>query len=732
MQLARRRHAIVSFASARLLAGLSLAVASIACRETVLEPTKGPSPNVAPAYAIAAGATGRDLGTLGGPNSQATGVNDNGQVVGWSVDAAGNDRAFIWTDAGGMQDLGVGTAAGYRYAMAFGINNKGQVVGQYWAQGLRAFIWQPSVGAKSLATPSPWVSALAFSISDNGYVAGTAYAYQWTGLHAALWTSDGQAQDLGTLPGKINANATGVNQSGSVVGVSYNGAGIATDGRAFLWTAAGGMRDLGTLPGGTWSSARGINDAGQVIGQSSVAGGYTHAFVWSEAGGMRDLGSLTNPNSAGLGVNQSGIALVSASTTGSRVALWSASDGLEDVAGGQPSALNNSWQIVGYVAVGTSGSAHAFLWTVTPHVASVAITPASVSVQVGNTQQLTVTLTDAIGKELTGRVVTWSSSDESIANVDASGSVTGVGVGTATITATSEGKSATASVNVQAAGYMLVFDEGDPTTLDTKIVAQQSDGSNRTILKTYNLGGGGIGSLARWRPKTNQVVYQIANPQQGDLYLLDANNLAAAPLQLTSNSGLNVGAAFTPDGNQIVFTSTRTGKYELWIMNVNGTSQRQLSHTPSEDGGATFSPVTYSDGHLDLAFLRVSTELFGREVWIMTLFPDGTTTERRVTANGGQKSIPRWSADGKQLLFEREGGLYTVDAMAVDAPLESMTQLVTQGHQPLSPDWSADGKKIVFTTYGEWRLYMMNPDGSSLERIPTPDGQQTNYPSFKP
>jgi Tol biopolymer transport system component len=61
-----------------------------------------------------------------------------------------------------------------------------------------------------------------------------------------------------------------------------------------------------------------------------------------------------------------------------------------------------------------------------------------------------------------------------------------------------------------------------------------------------------------------------------------------------------------------------------------------------------------------------------------------------------------------------------------------MTQLNTQGRQPFAPDWSADGKKIMFVAYGEWVLYMMNPDGSALERIPSPSGLQENYPSFKP
>jgi uncharacterized protein YjdB len=84
-------------------------------------------------------------------------------------------------------------------------------------------------------------------------------------------------------------------------------------------------------------------------------------------------------------------------------------------------------------------------------VASVAITPATSSIGVGATSALTVTTKDAGGNTLTGRTVTWASSDAGKATVSAGGVVTGVAAGSATITATSEGISATSAVTVTAA-----------------------------------------------------------------------------------------------------------------------------------------------------------------------------------------------------------------------------------------------------------------------------------------
>src|SRR5207302_2551351 len=81
-------------------------------------------------------------------------------------------------------------------------------------------------------------------------------------------------------------------------------------------------------------------------------------------------------------------------------------------------------------------------------VASVDVTPATAMVQAGQTVPLTATPRDANGAALSGRAVTWSSNNTSVAMVSSSGLVSGVTPGSATITATSEGKSGTASITV--------------------------------------------------------------------------------------------------------------------------------------------------------------------------------------------------------------------------------------------------------------------------------------------
>src|SRR5438093_776078 len=81
-------------------------------------------------------------------------------------------------------------------------------------------------------------------------------------------------------------------------------------------------------------------------------------------------------------------------------------------------------------------------------VASVSVTPASATVAAGQSVQLTATPKDANGTPLSGRTVTWSSNNTSVAIADVNGNVTGIAPGSATITATSEGQSGTAAITV--------------------------------------------------------------------------------------------------------------------------------------------------------------------------------------------------------------------------------------------------------------------------------------------
>ena len=83
-------------------------------------------------------------------------------------------------------------------------------------------------------------------------------------------------------------------------------------------------------------------------------------------------------------------------------------------------------------------------------VASVSVSPASPSLQVGATAQLTAVTRDASGNVLSGRAISWTSTNQGVASVNSSGLVSAVSAGSASVIASSEGQTATSSVTVTA------------------------------------------------------------------------------------------------------------------------------------------------------------------------------------------------------------------------------------------------------------------------------------------
>ena len=159
------------------------------------------------------------LGTLGGIHSEAWGINEIGQVVGYSTIASGQQRAFLYYD-GSLNDLGT---LGGDHSVATAINNAGQVVG--------------------------------YSSTVSGY------------YHAFLWQSNTGMIDLNTLGGNhLQSYAYGINDAGQIVGYSTADVGNGGYSQAFLYSA--GL--MTGLPG--IIDARDINNAGQIVGFNGLTG----------------------------------------------------------------------------------------------------------------------------------------------------------------------------------------------------------------------------------------------------------------------------------------------------------------------------------------------------------------------------------------------------------------------------------------------------------------------------
>lgn len=121
-----------------------------------------------------------------------------------------------------------------------------------------------------------------------------------------------------------------------------------------------------------------------------------------------------------------------------------------------------------------------------PPVGAVQVAAAADSVIVGETLQLSASVRDRSGAELTGRAVEWSSDNPGVARVDASGAITAVSAGSATISARSEGQVGSTAVRVVAVAVRKVELNvtGRPSVVPTQtlqLVATASDAADRPI-----------------------------------------------------------------------------------------------------------------------------------------------------------------------------------------------------------------------------------------------------------
>lgn len=222
------------------------------------------------------------------------------------------------------------------------------------------------------------------------------------------------------------------------------------------------------------------------------------------------------------------------------------------------------------------------------------------------------------------------------------------------------------------------------------------------------------------------ILYEAddGNADIRNLYLLDPNTGERA--RLTEGSNLNAGAAFSPDGQTIVFVSNRDGQTEtdIYTMTRSGTGVQRITNSPDQ---AEYEPRFSPDG-TTIAYVREDGD-----DWVLSLMDADGSNSRDLTSPQQFIEFPTWAPDGSRLVFAGvpADGTDAPDIYGVSASGGELQLVVGTKSTDVCPHFTRDGRVMLYATLPEGgkQLDVFARDANSTDTTGASDRRITTDPS---
>jgi len=177
-----------------------------------------------------------------------------------------------------------------------------------------------------------------------------------------------------------------------------------------------------------------------------------------------------------------------------------------------------------------------------------------------------------------------------------------------------------------------------------------------------------------WSPDGTRLAYTENRSGRFEIFVIGLDG--AKGRNLTPGKGKQARPQWSPDGEHILFDSDRGGNWDIYVMKADGTEVVQLTDDPGEDVYASYSPdgehILFTSDRDDVSQLYVMTR-------------DGQDVHR-LSASPGRAWNASWSPDGNHIAFVSDrGGLGSIWVMTVDGAHER--QLSSSEFRDDRPTW---------------------------------------------